>query len=401
MDFTFTTEQRLMASAFRELAEAVCSPQRLRAAAEGRRGAAGGVGVAGGASAAGSVGAAGGASAAGGVDAAGGAGVVDAADAVAATESHARWRAYVEMGIAGVLAPEAYGGMGLTDADFVLVAEEAGHAALPEPLVEHAGVAVPALAELAGEPRVAEVLTRAAAGRARVAVGHPLSPFVLDAGRSDYLLLAAANEIHLLETARARLVCQPSIDPSRRLFKVEAVLHDSTCIATGKLAQQASQRILSRGSLYCAAQLVGLCARMIELAVAYARERRQFGQPIGACQAIKHHLATAQVKLEFARPVLYAAAARAGSLDERSQAAISHAKVAATDAADFAARTALQVHGAMGYSWEVDLHFYMKRAWALAGAWGERGFHLRRLSDRLLEGGLPLGPGHTFEDLPT
>ena len=382
MDFTFTTEQRLMASAFRELAEAVCSPQRLRAAAEGCWGAAGAVGAAGGAGAA---------------DAAD---VVAAADEVAA-ESHARWRACAEMGITGVLAPEAYGGMGLTDGDFVLIAEEAGHAALPEPLVEHAGVAVPALAELAREPRVAEILARAAAGRVRVAVGHSVNPFVLDAGRSDYLLLAAANEIHLLETARAPLASQPSIDPSRRLFKVEAVLHDSTCIATGKLAQQVSQRILTRGSLYCAAQLVGLCARMIELAVGYACVRRQFGRPIGACQAIKHLLATAQVKLEFARPVLYAAAARAGSVDERSQAAISHAKVAATDAADLAARTALQVHGAMGYSWEVDLHFYMKRAWALAGAWGARGFHLRRLSERLLEGSLPLGPGHTFEDILT
>lgn len=342
MDFTFTTEQRLMASAFRELA----------------------------------------------------------ADTVAA-ESNARWRAFAEIGMAGVLAPEAHGGMELTDVDFVLIAEEAGHAALPEPLVEHAGVAVPALAELAGEPSVAEILAKATAGRARVAVGHPVNPFVLDAGRSDYLLLAAANEIHLLETARARLVSQPCIDPSRSLFKVEAALRDSTRIAAGKLAEQVSQRILARGSLYCAAQLVGLCARMIELAVAYARQRRQFGQPIGACQAIKHQLATAQVKLEFARPVLYAASARAGSLDDRSLTVISHAKVAATDAADFAARTALQVHGAMGYSWEVDLHFYMKRAWALAGAWGARGFHLRRLSERLLEGGLPLGPGHTFEVEPT
>lgn len=371
MDFTFTTEQRLMASAFRELAEVVCSPQRLRANAE--RGATSITGVA---------------------DAA------VAADAAAA-ESQARWQAFAEIGMVGVLAAEAHGGMGLTDIDLVLVAEEAGHAALPEPLLEHAGIAVPALADLAGEPRVAELLAGAAAGRTRVAVGHPVNPFVLDAARSDYLLIAEASEIHLLEAARTRLVSQPSIDPSRRLFKVEAALQASTRIATGELAQQVSQRILARGALYCAAQLVGLCARMIELAVSYARERRQFGKPIGACQAIKHQLATAQVKLEFARPVLYAAAARAGLVDERSLAAISHAKIAATEAADHAARTALQVHGAMGYSWEVDLHFYMKRAWALAGAWGARGFHLRRLSDQLFEHGLAPGPGHTFEETPT
>jgi alkylation response protein AidB-like acyl-CoA dehydrogenase len=338
MDFTFTTEQRLMASSFRELAAAA---------------------------------------------------------------SEARWRQFVEIGIAAVLAPEDQGGLGLADVDFVLIAEEAGYAALSESPVEHAGIAVPALAELAGDPRVAELLARAATGRVRIAIGHPVNPFVLDADCADYLLMAYGAEIHLLETAHPRLVAEPSIDPLRKLFKVAPLLHDSTCIASGALAQQVTQRILARGALYCAAQLVGLCARMIELAVAYARERRQFGKPIGTHQAIKHPLAAAQVKLEFARPVLYAAAARAGSLDERSQAAISHAKIAAADAADCAARTALQVHGAMGYSWEVDLHFYMKRAWALAGAWGDRGFHLRRLSDRLLEGSLPLGPGHTFEDIPT
>jgi alkylation response protein AidB-like acyl-CoA dehydrogenase len=350
-----------MAGAFRELADAICSPQQLRAAAEDRH---------------------------------------DAADVVAA-DSQARWRRFGDIGIPGMLAPEGHGGMGLTDVDFVLVAEEAGHAALPEPLVEHAGVAVPALTELADHPRVAQVLAKAATGGARVAVGHPINPFVLDAAHSNYLLLALDDEIHLVERARAQLVGEQSIDPLRALFKVQSPLSQSTRIASGGLAQQVSQRVLARGTLYCSAQLVGLCARMIELATAYARERKQFGKPIGAYQGIKHQLATAQVKLEFARPVLYAAATLAGSLDERSQATLSHAKIAAADAADLAARTSLQVHGAMGYSWEVDLHFYMKRAWALAGAWGDRGFHLQRLRSRVLEGGIPLGPGQTFEELPT
>jgi alkylation response protein AidB-like acyl-CoA dehydrogenase len=361
VDFTFTTEQRLMASAFRELAAAICSPRQLRAAVEDH----------------------------------------DNTAAVVAANSQARWHRLAEIGIPGVLAPEVQGGMGLTDVDFVLVAEEAGHTALPEPLVEHAGVAVPALTELADHPRVAKVLAKAATGRARVAIGHPINPFVLDAARSNYLLLTLDDEIHLVERARAQLVREPSIDPLRELFKVKSPLSESTCIASGRLAQQVSQRVFARGTLYCSAQLVGLCARMIELATAYARERQQFGKPIGAYQAIKHQLATAQVKLEFARPVLYAAATLVGSLDERAEVALSHAKMAATDAADLAARTSLQVHGAMGYSWEVDLHFYMKRAWALAGAWGDRGFHLRRLCSRVLEGGMPLGPGQTFEELPT
>ena len=379
MDFTFTAEQRLMASAFRELADEICSPRRLRATAEG-----GGDAVAVNESARDRF-----------------AGNVIGAGMGGGADSEVRWRKFAEIGLPGVLAPQDRGGMGLTDVDFVLVAEEAGRAALPEPLVEHAGVSVPALTELAAHPRAAEVLAEAATGRTQVAVGHPVNPFVLDAARSHYLLLALGDEIHLVESARVRLVREPSIDPLRELYKVEFPPSESTRIATGQVAQQISQRVFARGALYCAAQLVGLSSRMIDLAVAYACERRQFGRPIGSYQAIRHQLATAQVKLEFARPVLYAAATRAGSLDERAQATLSHAKIAATDAADFAARTSLQVHGAMGYSWEVDLHFYMKRAWALAGAWGDRGFHLRRLSCWVLEGGLQLGPGHTFEELPT
>lgn len=347
MDFTFTEEQRMLASAFGKFANEICSPQRLRTAHD--------------------------------------------------IEGTARWQRLAGLGLPGTLAPQSHGGMGLTDIDFLLIAEEAGHVALPEPLVEHAGIAVPALTELADHPRVAEIFDAVAAGQTRVAVGHPINPFILDAARSNYLLLTLGDEIHLVETSRTQLIHQPSIDPLRELFKVEPLLSESTCLATGQLAQRVSQRALARGSLYCAAQLMGLGARMIELAVAYARERRQFGKPIGSYQAIKHQLATARVKLEFARPVLYAAAVRVDSLDQRAQTSLSHAKLAATDAADLAARTALQVHGAMGYSWEVDLHFYMKRTWALAGAWGDRGFHLRRLSSLVLEDALELGPGHTFD----
>jgi alkylation response protein AidB-like acyl-CoA dehydrogenase len=135
---------------------------------------------------------------------------------------------------------------------------------------------------------------------------------------------------------------------------------------------------------------------MLELSAAYAKERVQFGRPIGTNQAVKHHLANVAVKLEFARAVVYAAVTRVGAVDARSLAAVSHAKLAASAAADLAARTAIQVHGAMGYSWEVDLHFYMKHAWALAGSWGDRNFHARRLQGLLCGGALTPGPDQTF-----
>ena len=365
MDFTFTDEQRMMAQTFREFAAKSCPPSRLRAIAEG------------GGSQAGLP----------------GGGLRDRASCASDT----CWPQLVELGFPGMLAPPSHGGLGLGSIDFVLIAEEAGRAALPEPLVEHAGIAVPALAELLSHPRASGLFEAVATGQTRVAIGHPTNPFVLDAARANSLLLVSSDEIHLVERSRARLTHQPSIDPLRALYKVEALLDESTLVAHGQFAQRVGQRVLAWGALYCAAQLLGLCERMIDLAVAYARERKQFDRPIGSYQAIQHQLATARVKLEFARPVVYAAATRAGSLDERAEAAVSHAKLAAADAADVAARTALQVHGAMGYSWEVDLHFYMKRAWALMGAWGDAAFHLRRLSTLLLEDKLALGPGHTFD----
>ena len=95
------------------------------------------------------------------------------------------------------------------------------------------------------------------------------------------------------------------------------------------------------------------------------------------------------MKLEFARAVVYAAVAHVGDLGARSLAAVSHAKLAATDAAEPGRAHAIQVHGAMGYSWEVDLHFYMKRAWALAGAWGDRSFHVPLHPDAGLRGSFP------------
>jgi hypothetical protein len=134
-----------------------------------------------------------------------------------------------------------------------------------------------------------------------------------------------------------------------------------------------------------AAELLGLADRMIVLAADYARERHQFGKPIGSFQAVKHLLAGAQVKLEFARPVVYAAA---WSLDEGepdASRAASVAKACASDAASEAARVSLQVHGALGYTWECDLHLFLKRAWALAAAWGSAADHRAQVLDSLVD----------------
>ena len=132
-----------------------------------------------------------------------------------------------------------------------------------------------------------------------------------------------------------------------------------------------SRGAFDRGALAVAAQLLGVTEQLIEIAADYACEREQFGRPIGSFQAIKHHLANVLLALEFARPVTYRAAYSVAHDHPDRSIHVSMAKSFASDAATLAARTALQVHGAIGYTWEHDLHLWMKRAWALAAAWGD------------------------------
>ena len=154
--------------------------------------------------------------------------------------------------------------------------------------------------------------------------------------------------------------------------------------------------LLNLGALMAAAQLVGVAEAMQSQAVEYAKVRQQFGQPIGAFQAIKHQLANCAVAIEFARPVLWRAACALADGLASSAVHVSHAKLAAGDAAILTAETAHQVHGAMGYTYEVDLHFWMKRAWALQGYWGSRAFHYNRVDSAILGRNHPIGAAASF-----
>jgi alkylation response protein AidB-like acyl-CoA dehydrogenase len=167
-------------------------------------------------------------------------------------------------------------------------------------------------------------------------------------------------------------------------------------VANSALGLRLWSESMERGVLFSAAQLVGLAQAMINMAVAYAKERKQFGQAIGSFQAVKHHLATAQVAIEFARPAVYKAAYAVTRDIASAGAAVSHAKIAAGDAAMTASKIAIQVHGAMGYTFEVDLHLWMKRAWALIGAFGDRNFHMERVAGFVLDPKAPLGADNTF-----
>jgi alkylation response protein AidB-like acyl-CoA dehydrogenase len=134
-------------------------------------------------------------------------------------------------------------------------------------------------------------------------------------------------------------------------------------------------------ALATAAQLLGLGEHLLEASVAYAKQRRQFGREIGSYQAIKHRLADVRIALDFARPLVHGAALSADDTRARD---VSAAKVACGDAAYAAARAALQVHGAVGYTRELDLSLWITKVRALVGAWGTPAWHRRRVLDALV-----------------
>jgi alkylation response protein AidB-like acyl-CoA dehydrogenase len=241
----------------------------------------------------------------------------------------ALWRKLAETGVSGLLA-DGY------RVEHVLAMEAIGHHAAPGPWVESA-------AYLALCPESAAAVAEGAV--ATVAV-PPHTPYALDADVADLILGGEVGEQ------------VTSIDPVRRLFRV----------ADAPPVQEAA---FDAAVLAASAQLLGAGERMLADTVTYAQQRTQFGRQIGSYQAIKHALADVRIALDFVRPLVYAAALGASP--------VSAAKVAAGDAAYLASRTALQVHGAIGYTREHDLSLWLLRVRGLRSTWGTEAWHRTRL----------------------
>ncbi len=307
------------------------------------------------------------------------------------------WQQLAELGLTGLTVPEAHGGLGMNELDFVLLAQECGYVALPEPLVHTAMVAVPMLGQIGGE-LADHWLPKIAAGEAKVIVGLEQNLLVEDAHVADLLLLQRGASIVAATPEQVELRHNESVDPSRKLYAVE--LSDSAAaVAEGEQAQALVTGAMDRGALGCAAQALGLAQRMVDISVQYTSERQQFGQAIGAFQAVKHHMANVAVSLEYARAPVHRAAYSVAAGEPIASHAVSHAKLVACDAANLAAKNCIQVHGAMGYTWEVDLHIFMKKAWALANTWGDAGYHKTRIGEHIFAEGAVLGAGATFQGM--
>ncbi len=274
------------------------------------------------------------------------------------------WQRLAELGVTALAVPEEFDGLGAHPIDLAVACERLGRWCVPGPVAESIAVA-PVL--LAGDDRSARI----AAGDLIATVAMPPAvPRAVDADFAGLVLLADAGAV---SDALVGEQCR-SVDPSRRLYETSAA---------GPPRAADVARAYEFGVLTTAAQLIGAGQAMLDASVEYAKQRTQFGRVIGGYQAIKHKLADVHIAVDLARPLLYGAALSLAEDSVDTARDVSAAKAAASDAALFAARTALQTHGAIGYTAEHDLSQWLLRVQALRCAWGDPASHRRRVLENL------------------
>ncbi|MFI1927931.1 acyl-CoA dehydrogenase family protein [Streptomyces sp. NPDC020377] len=320
------------------------------------------------------------------------------------------WRLTADLGWPGLGLPEEYGGAGQGLVELALVAEEIGRALGRGPFAPTAIVGR-ALAAAASPELRAEVLPALAAGSdwATWAFAEPHAPWSLDrvrttarterdtivldgdktavqdAGGAHWLLVTARHDgvpaSFLVDRAAAGLTVrrQQVLDPTRSFYEVR--LEGVRVPAERRLAcgPDEIQRLLDDGSVLRCADALGVMERMLELTVEHTKSRVQFGQPIGAFQAVKHACADMALLVHGARAATaYAAMAADAGADEASRAACATASYVAAGTGEVAAR-ALQLHGGIGFTWEHDLHLHLRRARADSVLYGDAAVHRGRL----------------------
>ncbi len=276
----------------------------------------------------------------------------------------ALWSRIAEAGVFALAAPEEHEGLGPLPVELALACVELGRHAVPGPLVETVAAAalLARLAELGQEGPAKRLLPAIVSGACAASVLFPgASPYALDADTADAVLVVSGQELRL---APGHGPVQRSADPARRLSRP---LVGGELLAAGPELTRAIAHATVLGRLAAAGQCLGVAEALLHRTVAYVKQRTQFGVPIGSFQAVKHRLADTLVAVEFARPLLYGAALTLAPAD------VAAAKVTAGEAAYAAARTALQLHGAVGYTQELDLSLWLRKARPLRDAWGTPG----------------------------
>lgn len=327
------------------------------------------------------------------------------------------WRGIAELGWCGVHLPEAAGGLGLGLGlvELVLLQEQLGRRLACVPFFDSVALAATALRELPDSPLAQDWLVQLAAGAAIGALALPAGnaataqvsgagwtlegdwPQVGSAAMADMLLLPARTEsgesLLLAVPADApglRLQPLVTLDATRRMASVHAsavALPAAACIARGERLDGLLTRVQRLGAIALAAEQVGVAQQCLDLTLAYAVQRSQFDRPIASFQAVKHRCAQMLVALESARSAVYGAACIADAAPDAATLLFhaAQARVAATEAAQFCAREAIQLHGGVGFTWEFDPHLYLRRAQASSQRLAPPSWWLEQVAEQLLD----------------
>jgi alkylation response protein AidB-like acyl-CoA dehydrogenase len=253
-------------------------------------------------------------------------------------------------------------------ADLCLFLEQTGYAAAPGPFLATTGYTA---------------LTGDEGSTGTVAlVDDPTHPFVLEADRVERIAVVLPGPLlAVVDAADAPARFVATVDFSRRLFTLDLPELDAQPLAADTYA-----RWRDRTCACAAAELVGTARRIFDMTLAYAKERKQFDVPIGSFQAIQHKLADMSLALERATAAVHYAAMTVDGDDPDRSRACHVAKAAAGDAARRILKDGIQIHGGIGYTWEHDLHLFLRRATADEYLSGTTSWHLDRLAELLIDG---------------
>ena len=290
------------------------------------------------------------------------------------------WQAMVEQGWTGIAVPEALGGVGLGTVEAAVLLEQTGARLAPVPLLQQ----LAALAVLADGPWGDRLLSGdAVACVARTAlertsggsVSGRTEPVIYGA-RADVLVAPAGHELVAVDLDGVARSPEPAMDRTRELAWID--LDGAPAVAVGGAEEVAAH--LDRGAVFHAAEMLGGAEAVMSLAVEYAKVREQFGRPIGSFQAVKHRCADMLVDVEGMRSAAYHAAWALGTGGGEAAEAAAVAKIWCSDAGVRVAESALQVHGGIGFTWEADVHLYLKRAQLDSVSFGDARHHRARLA---------------------
>ena len=332
------------------------------------------------------------------------------------------WQQMVELGWPALTVPEVDGGLGLGAVELAVVVEELGRVVAPGPFLPTTTQFLPAIRELGTADQrsrfgagVAEGtitgtlalldpghgiglagLTTTATETADGVVLDGVKEFVVEAGAVDEIVVVAhlagsdaddAVAAVVVPAADVRIEPIAAFDATRGLARVVldgvAVAGDRVLGTPGTVTTAGVERVLHEAATAVAVETVGTCQTMFDVTLDYAKQREQFGVPIGSFQAVKHKFADLIVALEKARASAYFAALTIAEDDERRAIASSAAKVAAADCERMMSKEGIQLHGGIGYTWEHDMHLYVRRAKSDTMLFGSPGEHRERIA-RLL-----------------